>query len=97
MGLTPIVDEPKYILNKLDRIYVFNLMCHDNVTVVKSSVKSDHCEIIAYSDHAVVAHGKNIKDLCLQKKFTQSEQSIHDACSRDSVLYSTDWRCSGWF
>jgi Reverse transcriptase (RNA-dependent DNA polymerase) len=67
-GLTSIVDEPTRGLSKLDRLYVSDPCSYDNVKVVRSAVKSDHCAIIAYCGKAVVARGKTSTSIAYRKK-----------------------------
>jgi len=49
-GLTSIVSQPTRGDRYLDRVYVSDLY-YENIKVVKSTVKSDHMAIVAYTGH----------------------------------------------
>jgi len=66
-GLSPIVFQPTRGNNKLDRIYVSDLQ-YLNVKVVKSTVKSDHQAIIAFTGEAKQTLSKTKRECHIRKR-----------------------------
>jgi len=66
-GLTPIVYQPTRGSNVLDRIYVSDV-CYSVVRVVKSTVKSDHQAVVAYSDTNSCVRSKSKRKFTYRKR-----------------------------
>ena len=80
-GMSSIVTQPTRGSNNLDRIYMSDYD-YDGVKVVKSTVKSDHMAVIAYSGETVKTIGKT-RRVCKFRKHTAAQH----ANFLSSVLY----------
>ena len=88
-ALTCLVNKPTRGSSCLDRIYV-NELCYEQVRTVTSTVKSDHCAVLAYSD---AISRTNLNKRRFKQSFRQRTPAQHDSylqnASKHSIYFCT--------
>ena len=88
-ALNSIVNRPTRGAQNLDRIYISDA-CYENVQVVRSTVKSDHQAVIAYTGPRLLPHNKSTEQRTVRLRSPTQSALFLEHVSNLKISFSDD-------